>query len=34
MPDAVTARFCDLETVHTNESHKPLKIAHKLTDTV
>ena len=34
MPDAVTARFCDLEIVHTNESHKPLKIAHKLTDTV
>ena len=32
--DAITARFSDVESVHSNECHKPLKIAHKLAETV
>ena len=34
VPDAITARFSDVESVHSNECHKPLKIVHKLTETV
>ena len=30
----ITARFSDIEEVYNNENHKPLKIAHKLTETV
>ena len=34
VPDAVTAHFDDIVAVYNNESQKPLKIAHRLTETV
>ena len=34
VPNAINARFSDVETVYSKECHKPLKHVHKLTETV
>ena len=34
VPNAVSAKFSDIETVYSKECHKPLKHAYKLTETV
>jgi len=34
VPEALTAKFADVSAVYDNECHKPLRIAHKLSDTV
>ena len=34
VPQILTANFSDVQAVYNNECHKPLRIAHKLSETV